>query len=163
MRKEEARITKEIDRVGKVFQGASVDSELALVREDHCSLDGWPPNKYYLGYRGKEIKNMPGKAILVSWLDGPSEKIVRRIIDDSVFAENEGLRGKAYFDARWSDPGKKGLTGAAFYDRAIHNAARLIEKSGRMPVVVDSQEDFFNLGNVRRQDSIADGTAMGII
>ena len=52
---------------------------------------------------------MPGKAMLVSRLDGPSEKIVRSIIDDSLFAENEGLRGKAYFDARWPDPGNKEL------------------------------------------------------
>lgn len=146
LREEEAKLAKEIDRVGKVFQGASVDSELALVREDHYSLDGWLPNKYYLGYRGKEIKNMPGKAMLVSRLDGPSEKTVRRIIDDSLIAENEGLKGKAYFDARYPDPGNKEVTSTAFYDRAIHKAARLVEKSGRMPVVVDSQERLFQPG-----------------
>ena len=147
LREEETRVTKEIDRVGKVFQGASVDSELALVREDHYSLDGWLPNKYYLGYRGKEIKNMPGKAMLVSRLDGPSEKIVRRIIDDSLIAEKEGLKGKAYFDARYSDPGDKEVSGSsAVYDRAIHSAAHLVEKNGRMPVVVDSQERLFQPG-----------------
>jgi uncharacterized protein (TIGR03790 family) len=146
LREEEARLAKEIDRVGKVFQGASVDSELALVREDPYSLDGWLPNKYYLGYRGKEIKNMPGRAMLVSRLDGPSEKIVRRIIDDSLIAENEGVKGKAYFDARWPDPGNKEVNSTAFYDRAIHRAGRLVEKSGRMPVVVDSQERLFQPG-----------------
>ena len=146
LREEEAKLAKEIDRVGKVFQGASVDSELALVREDHYSLEGWLPNKYFLGYRGKEIKNMPQKVMLVSRLDGPSEKIVRRIIDDSLIAENEGLRGKAYFDARWPDPGNKEVNSTAFYDRAIHRAGRLVEKSGRMPVVVDSQERLFQPG-----------------
>ena len=84
--------------------------------------------------------------MLVSRLDGPSEKIVKRIIDDSLIVENEGLRGKAYFDAQWPDPERKEVTGAAFYDRAIHNAARLVEKSGRMPVVVDSQERLFQPG-----------------
>ena len=147
LREEEARVAKEIDRVGKVFQGASIDSELALVREDPYSLNGWLPNKYYLGYRGKEIKNMPGKAMLVSRLDGPSEKIVRRIIDDSLFAEKEGLQGKAYFDARFPDPSEKEVKGSiAFYDRAIHKAARLVEKSRRMPVVVDSEERLFQPG-----------------
>jgi len=146
LREEEAKLKKEIDHLNKVFQGASVDSELALVKENNCSLEGWLPNKYFLGYRGKEIKNMPGKAMLVSRLDGPSEKIVRRIIDDSLIAENEGVRGKAYFDARWPDPGNKELNGTAFYDRAIHNAARLVEKNGRMPVVVDSQERLFQPG-----------------
>ena len=146
LREEQARVTKDIDRVGKVSQGASVDSELALVREDPYSLNGWLPNKYYLGYRNKEIQGMPKNVILVSRLDGPSEKIVKRIIDDSLFAENEGLRGKAYFDARWPDPGSKELSGGAFYDRSIHNAARLVEKSKRMPVIVDSREELFQPG-----------------
>ena len=153
LRETETQIKRQIDHVQKVFQGAAVDSELALVREDNYSLDGWLPNKYYLGYRGKEIKNMPGKAMLVSRLDGPSEKIVKRIIDDSLIAENEGLKGKAYFDARWPDPGDKPaspagreVSGGAFYDRAIHRAARLVEKSKLMPVVVDSQERLFQPG-----------------
>ncbi|MDP2799833.1 MAG: TIGR03790 family protein, partial [Deltaproteobacteria bacterium] len=120
LRDAEAKINRQIDQVRKVFQGAAVDSELALVREDHYSLAGWLPNKYFLGYRGKKIENMPQKALLVSRLDGPSEDIVRRIIDDSLETEGEGLRGTAYFDARWPDPGDKELTGYAFYDRAIH-------------------------------------------
>jgi uncharacterized protein (TIGR03790 family) len=147
LRKEEAKLKKEIDQLNKVFQGASVDSELALVREDHYSLDGWLPNKYFLGYRGKEIKNMPGKAMLVSRLDGPSEKIVRRIIDDSLQAEKEGLHGNGYFDARWPDPDAKEVKGTyAFYDGAIHKAAHLVEKSKRMPVVVDSRQELFQPG-----------------
>jgi uncharacterized protein (TIGR03790 family) len=146
LREEEAKLKKEIDHLNKVFQGASVDSELALVKENNCSLEGWLPNKYFLGYRGKEIKNMPQKVMLVSRLDGPSEEIVRRIIDDSLHAEKEGLHGKAYFDARWPDPGNKEVKNGAFYDRAIHNAARLVEKNGRMPVVVDSQERLFQPG-----------------
>lgn len=146
LREEEAKLKKEIDHGNKVFQGASVDSELALVREDHYSLDGWLPNKYFLGYRNKKIQGMPENVILVSRLDGPSDKIVRRIIDDSIQVEKEDLRGNAYFDARWPDPGEKEVKGGAFYDRAIHNAARIVEKSKRMPVVVDSQERLFQPG-----------------
>ena len=143
---EEAKLKKEIDRVTKVFQGASVDSELALVREDHYPLDGWLPNRYFLGYRGKKIKDMPRKVMLVSRLDGPSEEIVRRIIEDSLQTEKEGLRGKAYFDARWPDPGSKKVSDGAFYDRAIHNAAHVVEKSKRMDVVIDSKERLFQPG-----------------
>jgi uncharacterized protein (TIGR03790 family) len=153
LREEEAEIKKQINQVGKVLQGAAVDSELALVREDNYPLDGWLPNKYFLGFRGKEIKNMPQKAILTGRLDGPSEEIVRRIIDDSLQAEKEGLHGKAYFDARWRDPGDKPaspagreVSGYAFYDRAIHKTARLVEKSKRMEVVIDSQQKLFQPG-----------------
>ena len=146
LKEEETKLKKEIDHVNKVFQGASVDSELALVREEDYPLEGWLPNKYYLGYRGKEIKNMPGKALLVSRLDGPSDEIVRRIIDDSLQVEKQGLKGRGYFDARWPDPGNKEVKNGAFYDRAIHRAGRLVEKNGRMSVVVDSQERLFQPG-----------------
>jgi uncharacterized protein (TIGR03790 family) len=153
LKEEEVKIKRQIDIMRKEFQGAAVDSELALVREDPYTLEGWLPNKFFLGFRGKEIKNLPQKVILVSRLDGPSEAIVRRIIDDSLKTEKEGLQGKAYFDARWPDQGDKPsspsvreVTGYAFYDRAIHNAAHLVEKNRRMPVVLDSQEALFQPG-----------------
>jgi uncharacterized protein (TIGR03790 family) len=126
---------------------AAVDSELALVREAPYPLAGWLPNKFFIGFRGKEIRNMPQKSILVSRLDGPSEAVVRRIIDDSIEAENKGLSGKAYFDARWPEPKKKGTVSTyEFYDMAIHRAARLIEKSGKLSVVLDEQERLFQPG-----------------
>jgi uncharacterized protein (TIGR03790 family) len=146
LREEEAQLKKEIDHAEKSFQGASVDSELALVREDHYSLEGWLPNKYFLGYRNQKIEGMPENVILVSRLDGPSEKIVRRIIDDSIQVEKEGLRGKAYFDARWPDPGEKEVKDYAFYDRAIHKAAKLLATSNKMPAIIDSQERLFQPG-----------------
>ncbi len=153
LRETEAQIKRRIDQVSKIFQGASVDSELALLRENSYPLDGWLPNKYFLGFRGKEVKNMPENVVLVSRLDGPSEDIVRRIIDDSLYAEREGLSGRAYFDARWPDPGDKPdlttnreVTAYAFYDRAIHKAARMVEKRSRMPVIIDSSETLFQPG-----------------
>ncbi len=146
LKEADAQIKKQIDRLKKRLQGASVDSELALIREENYPLEGWLPNKYFLGYRNKKIDNMPQKVMLISRLDGSSEKIVRRIIDDSLQTEKEGLHGTAYFDARYPDPGDKKITGGAFYDRAIHNSARLIEKKKRMPVVLDSQQKLFEVG-----------------
>jgi uncharacterized protein (TIGR03790 family) len=153
LKEEEVKTKRQIDITRKGFQGAAVDSELALIREDPYTLEGWLPNKYFLGFRGKEIKNLPQKVTLVSRLDGPSEAIVRRIIDDSLKTEKEGLQGKAYFDARWPDqsdkpasPSGKEVMGYAFYDKAIHNAAHLVEKSQRMSVVLDSQEALFQPG-----------------
>ena len=61
---------------------------------------------------------------MVSRLDGPSEQIVKRIIDDSLSTELKGLKGKAYFDARWPEPANKDSTGYAFYDASLHWAAR---------------------------------------
>ena len=153
LREEEVRIRRQIDDKRKTPQGAAVDSELALVREDPYPLESWLPNKFFLGFRGKEIKNMPQNVILVSRLDGPSEVIVRRMIDDSLKTEKEGLHGKAYFDARWPDQidkpassSGKEVTGYSFHDKTIHNAAHLIEKSRRIPVILDSQEALFQPG-----------------
>jgi hypothetical protein len=73
---------------------------------------------------------------MVARLDGPDEGIVRRIIEQSLEAEKTGLKGIAYFDARWPRPGeeqtKKMDTGYGFYDRSIHLAAERVKKSGRM-------------------------------
>ena len=123
----EKQITRELEDIKKHIgvlkksdQGASLDSEVALVLEERYSLSRWIPNPYFLGYRGKKLQNMPRRALMVSRLDGPSDKIVKRIIDDSIVTEKTGLKGKAYFDARWSNPGdKKNVSGYALYDRSI--------------------------------------------
>ena len=134
-----ARIEKEISRLGMAREGASVDSEIALVREEKYPLEGWLPNKYYVGFRGKDVAGMPRKVLPACRLDGPTEAIVLRIIDDSLFAEEHGLRGKAYFSARWPEDKGRDLSPYEMYDRAIHHTARIVEKGGRMPVVLEER------------------------
>ena len=153
LREAKAQIGRQMDQSGMISQGAAVDSELALVREDSYRLEGWLPNKYFLGYRGQEIKNRGEKGLWVSRLDGPSEDIVRRIINDSLYTEEKRLSGRAYFDARWPDSSDKpdftagpGAGGFAFYDQAIHNAARIVGKNDRLPVIIDSKETLFQPG-----------------
>jgi len=83
---------------------------------------------------------------MVSRLDGPDPAVVRRIITDSLFVEARGLRGKAYFDARWKMPAARPESGYALYDYSIHQAARIIRKSGLMPVVMDDAQALFRKG-----------------
>jgi uncharacterized protein (TIGR03790 family) len=139
-------LKEEIDKMEKLINSiknadktASLDSEIALVLERDLPLSGWLPNPHFVGYRGKKLKNMPSKAFMVSRLDGPSAKIARRIIDDSLSAEKRGLRGKVYFNARWKDPGDKEVSGYAYYDRSIHRASNYIKKSKVMDVVLKEQ------------------------
>jgi uncharacterized protein (TIGR03790 family) len=147
LRRDIARTEAEMLRVSRANEGASVDSELALVMETGYPLAGWIPNRFFLGYRGKGVPGMSRNALAVSRLDGPAEAVVTRMIDDSLFAEKNGLAGRAYFDARWPDPGSnKGLTPYQAYDRAIHDAARLVKKSGKMPVVLDERPALFGPG-----------------
>jgi uncharacterized protein (TIGR03790 family) len=132
--------------VEKALQGAAVDSELALVREDKYRLGGWLPNKYFLGYRGEKVKNMPQKVLLVSRLDGPSEEIVRRIVDDSLQTEKKGFR-KSLFRCAMAGSGAK--VWRCDFTTGIHNATRLVEKSKRMEVVIDAKERLFQPGDCR--------------
>jgi len=150
LKKAKALITRQIEQIQKDFSGAAVDSELALVREDKYPLGRWLPNRFFVGYRGKKIDAMPQKVLIVSRLDGPSKDIVYRIIDDSLEVEKKGMHGIAYFDARWPDPGDKKVSGYALYDRAIHRAARVIEKTKGMPVKLDCQSDLFQPGQCQK-------------
>ena len=89
------------------------------------------------------------KIILVSRLDGPSDEIVRRIIDDSIEAEKAGLQGTAYFDARFKAPpnaNNKKLQGTAYYDWSIHQAAEFFKQQKILPVVLDDAQKLFQKG-----------------
>ncbi|MFH0729387.1 MAG: TIGR03790 family protein [Pseudomonadota bacterium] len=129
-------------------KGAAVDSEMALVLAGDYSLSGWLPNPFYLG-RPKETLSVEKAAVLmVSRLDGPSDIIVRRIIDDSIAAEEEGLNGICYMDARWPAQEKdKKDPGYGFYDRSIHRAGNLIREHGVMPTVIEVTGSLFQPGN----------------
>jgi len=137
---------KAISALSKADQMAAVDSELALVQNTDYPLSGWIPSPFFIGFQGKKIENMPENALLISRLDGPTAQIVKRVIDDSLLAEKNGLKGKAYFDARWPDPGKSDLTGYAFYDASIHKADAIVKASKLMETVLDEKESLFQPG-----------------
>ncbi len=128
-------------------QMAALDSEIALVQEDYYPLPGWIPSPFFLG--SSEIGEMdvaPTKAFMVARLDGPSWKIVRRLIDDSVRVEKQGLKGTAYFDARWSESEDMAPSGYTIYDDSIRKAARRLEAGGLLPVVLEDTPRLFQPG-----------------
>jgi len=128
-------------------QRAALDSELALVLADDYSLSGWVPNPHFVGFKGQALPVDKSQVLMVSRLDGPTPEIVRRIIDVSVAVEEKGLKGIAYFDARWPRPAAdKPVEGYALYDRSIHWAAERLKDAGRLPVVLDDQEALFQPG-----------------
>jgi uncharacterized protein (TIGR03790 family) len=84
--------------------------------------------------------------LMVSRLDGPDTETVKRIIDDSFTAEKNGLKGIAYFDARWPVEISKKHSAYTLYDRSIHRAADLIKADGRLPVVLEQTDRLFKPG-----------------
>jgi uncharacterized protein (TIGR03790 family) len=125
---------------------ASVDSELMLAKMSGYSLANWIENPYFIGFQGKESSLKKGDVLLVSRLDGPDEATVYRLIDDALAAEKSGLKGKAYFDARWPLPEKKEkLNGYALWDASLHRSAEIVEK--RMEVRLDAEPELFAEGS----------------
>jgi uncharacterized protein (TIGR03790 family) len=80
---------------------ASVDSELTLLPLAGLPLIACLPNPYeLLGYNRPFDSLDARQMILVGRLDGPTDNDVRRMIDDSLYAEANRLAGRAFIDAR---------------------------------------------------------------
>ena len=124
---------------------AAVDSELALLLVPDHPLKGWLPNPFFIGFAGKKLDISKDDVLFVSRLDAPTEKIVQRMIDDSIAVEAEGLMGTSYIDARWKKSQKKNLQGYAFYDNSLHETAEYL-RSINLPVVLDVGQKLFQPG-----------------
>ena len=144
LKKELKSIKKEIAILMGSEMIASLDSELSLVLVQDYPLKGWIANPFYIGFHKEKKKIGKDKVLMVSRLDATSIKIVKRIIDDSLKAEKDGLKGIAYFDARWKEQEDKDpLHGYKYHDMSIHKAAKLVKKSSLMPVVLNESSDLF--------------------
>jgi len=137
------------DYLKKIDKTASFDSELSLVKMDNYDLNMWLPNPYYLGFRNQKTQIKQSDVLFSSRLDGADETIVKRIINDSIDAEKNGLKGNAYFDARWKNPAKKQVSGYGFYDKSIHLASQLLSKENRIDVTLDDGNALFQKGEKR--------------
>jgi len=84
---------------------AAVDSELALLGYRTHVISGFVPNPYFRSFAAITDVRRPD-LMLVCRLDAPSAGIVHEMITDSLAAEEEGLAGITYVDARGiKDPG----------------------------------------------------------
>ena len=100
----------------------------------------------FSGMGGKKTPIKKSEVLMVSRLDGATSGIVKRIINDSMEAEKEGLAGHAYFDARWKEPKDKKVTGYALYDRSIHQTAKNLSKRSSMKIILDDTQALFRPG-----------------
>ena len=95
---------------------------------------------------------MPEKArsgkpptLLTCRIDGPTPAIAKGIVDRAIEVEKKGLEGKVYVDARGirydakNDPG----FGYGGYDESMREMAALLQKEGKMTVVLDDKPELF--------------------
>jgi uncharacterized protein (TIGR03790 family) len=146
LEKDRSELDAETAAALKTDQSAAVDSEIALAAAGSYALAGWQPNPFFLGNQQKELALDKSRVLMVSRLDGPTPSVVRRIIDAALAVEKQGLSGTAYFDARWPEPGGEPKGGYEFYDASLHRAARVVGRSGRLPVRLDAVERLFQPG-----------------
>lgn len=115
----------------------SVDSELALlIGPSNLSMTAFVPNPLFV--EADRGSSDVARTIRVSRLDGPGVDKVKRLIDRTLQAEEEGLMGRAYFDT--GGPYKLGdewirfaseLARDAFFDTDCEATKRLMDKTDR--------------------------------
>lgn len=133
IRPEKAAVT-EADKMQS--DGASVDSELALLGYFNDSLSGWHSNPYFrkeVAFGDAELPEL----LLVGRVDGPNVASCRRMINDASEVERTGLWGRAYVDlAQKIEPGHK------LGEDWLHTIITQCDRDG-IPVVVDANPAAF--------------------
>ena len=119
---------------------AAVDSELALLPMFGFPLGGMVPNPFFDAANTGMVRIGPElatKIILVTRLDGPTPDDVRRVIDDSLYAEQNRVAGLAVVDTRGiTDPNNAYMGG----DDWLRRAHQMLQKAG-WPVEFDDKPD----------------------
>jgi uncharacterized protein (TIGR03790 family) len=123
---------------------ACVDSELMCLWWQPYDLSRWQPNPLYWK-APQDIKNRFPNTIMTCRLDGPTAEIAKRLVDDAIEVEANGLKGKVYFDARGigmnpKNPGD--ASGYGGYDESFREAAALLKSAG-LDVTLDDKGALF--------------------
>ncbi len=126
---------------------ASFDSELAMVKSPDYVLFRWQPN--LLHYRFDAVPAGLRDVIMVSRLEAPTMEIARRLVDDAIRVEAQGLRGKVYLDARGIsyDPAKDQPGSYGQFDASLRDLAARLKAHTDLEVVLDNRPALFQPGD----------------
>ena len=118
---------------------ASVDSELAVLARSTHQISGPLINPYFQSYRAiNEFEEQ--SLLLVCRLDAPTSEIVRRMITDSIAAEQSGLWGRAFVDGAHNT-----TAGMEVGDKWLEEITAQLHRVG-IPVVYDDTPAVFPNG-----------------
>jgi uncharacterized protein (TIGR03790 family) len=134
-----ARLQYQINLITGRETNASVDSELSMVLFENYELYRWQPNRLMTGYGYTDINTL-----MVCRLDGPSEDIIRGLIDKSISTEKTGLHGNAYIDSRGIQ-NQKDMYG--IYDQSLLDMALLTEVKTDLTVKKEQTSELFAPGS----------------
>lgn len=133
-------MTRITDRLGhpEFKNMAAVDSELALLLARPYNISGPQDNPVYRRLMTGRALDEHHYWLVAARLDGPDPDTVRRMIDDTLFAERYGLLGRMYFDARGLGPGPYFMG-----DYWIREARERFYRAG-YETVLDMSEDIWS-------------------
>ncbi len=129
-----------VDKLKGKETDAALDSELSLVLYDDYPLYRWRKNKLANLALYYDFKTM-----MTSRIDGPDIDICRRIIDDSVKAENKGPEGNVYIDIGFDKTISKSKAYDDF-DEHLKAAAEMFKEKG-FEVKTETTQQLFQPGN----------------
>ena len=140
-------IDSEQELLRKNETAASFDSELSMVKSPDYVLFRWQPN--LLHYRFDALPDAMRDVLMVARLEAPTLAITRRIIDDAIRIEQEGLQGKVYLDARGIsyDPAKDQPGSYGQYDASLRDLAERLKRHTELEVVLDNKPALFQPGD----------------
>lgn len=127
---------------------AAFDSELMLLWQPPYPLNRWQPNPLNWQFPSAQRESLANPILMTCRLDGPTPEIAKRLVDDAIHAETEGLQGNVYIDARGIqfDPKKPGdATGYGGYDESFREMARLFQDA-KFNVTLDDNNALFQPG-----------------
>ena len=126
---------------------AAVDSELTLALAPRYQLSKWLPNPFNARFdKFPAIAEIRQKTLMVGRLDGPTPEIARRLVDDALTVEAQGLQGVFYIDARGLQGDDK-YGGYAWYDHHLLQLYDLVKQRSTLKVVLDKNPDVFPPGS----------------
>ena len=126
---------------------ASVDSELAIALGGVHRINGSLPNPMLPRY-----DPLPGigaireRVVPVARLDAPTPEHARRMVDEALAAERDGLKGVFYIDARGIRPGRK-KTGYGQFDERMRLLAEMVASQTDLTVVLDDTPELLGPGS----------------
>lgn len=138
------RLNLQIARLSHDQSTAAVDSELMCLWWAKYDTARWQMNPLFW-QASDDDRNKAERTLITSRLDGPTPEIAKRLVDDALSAEANGLKGKAYFDARGMKLDVKNQqqwTGYQGYDESFREAAELMTKAG-FDVILDDKDPVF--------------------
>lgn len=161
-RKRAYRLAEQVFGLKGVLSLAVAEAEALSYKDGDAALDNelsllwWDPGVYRIAGRIPNPLHHEAKpageaqassqpvlpVLMVSRLDAPTPQLAMQLVEQAIAAEQTGLSGKVYLDARGMKPGP--LPSFGFYDQSLRDLAGLFRRLTAYDVVLDDTERRFS-------------------